>query len=72
MQAEVGHDGVPRVVAKRDLQAHEDVLIVPHAVNASRPALQMALRDDADMRSVVAQLLAAPLDANGVKAVHLV
>jgi len=54
---------VPLVTAKRSLRAHEDVWVVPHAVDASRPALHAALTDDSSVRSTVAELLAAPEDA---------
>ena len=50
------------VTARHDLRAHEDVWIVPHAVNASRPALHTALASDSSVRSTVAELLASPED----------
>ena len=56
-----------RVVAKRELQVHGDVWVVPHVVNASRPALQAAVTGDPNMRAAVAELVAAPLDASGAQ-----
>jgi len=53
---------VPLVTTKHSLRAHEDVWIVPHAVNASRPALHSALTGDSSVRSTVAELLAVPGD----------
>ena len=61
LQAEV-RASVPLVTAKHSLRAHEDVWIVPHAVNASRPALHAALTGNSSVRSTVAELLAVPED----------
>ena len=66
MQAEL-RDGVPRIIAKRELHADEDVWIVPHAINASRPTLHAMLEEDADMRMALTELVAAPLDTSGVQ-----
>ena len=61
MQAEV-RGSVPLVTAKHSFRAHGDVWLVPHAVNASRPALHAAFAGDSSVRSTVAELLAAPAD----------
>ena len=54
---------MPLVTAKHSLRATEDVWIVPHAINVSRPALHAALTGDSSVHSTVAELLAASEDA---------